>query len=261
MGFSSHMLIVISLLALSNLVFSEIKLADQVQQPQLSQQDFPANSTTGTLQLTMPSPKSQKQGPKDADELETTSTLTGGSSVGTKSSTNSSRPASSRPSSRGATSTAGDLGQSIFCICPNCTDEKKPNSRFCPHHNRAWERMKYDAEHNVLTGSKANREKFVTKMKDLEVAGIEVEEYCKNHMVAGSKSHSGGTDWAEWFERYGLLLEDKDVKRTKPYEKEEYIIRQINKFGRSRDRATAKWNAAQAGNCHRDWEGDEGQLR
>ena len=52
-----------------------------------------------------------------------------------------------------------------------------------------------------------------------------------------------------------------DTNRAKPFEKEEYIIRQVNKLGRSKGDALNLWNEAVAASHARDHLGFKGQLR
>ena len=48
---------------------------------------------------------------------------------------------------------------------------------------------------------------------------------------------------------------------TEPFEKEQFIIREMQKYGRTRDRAALKWAAHEKQGFKRDHDGDEGQMR
>ena len=82
----------------------------------------------------------------------------------------------------------GEGGDLSICPVTDCVDERKHGSRFCHHHTRAMDNMKYDAEHNPLCGSKELKVQFVNRMKDMEVAVREVEVYTKTTSLLGSSS-------------------------------------------------------------------------
>ena len=75
--------------------------------------------------------------------------------------------------------------------------------------------------------------------------------------IASPLFRNGVCDWNEWNARFGLRVSIKEGAKTKPFEKREFIIRQVSKFGRSEEQAKGLWNEAEASSCRRD----QGQLR
>ncbi len=64
-----------------------------------------------------------------------------------------------------------------------------------------------------------------------------------------------------WQEESGSRLEEIKGSRTTPFEKNEWVIRQVNKKGWSRPKALDKWNEHLADSWERDNKGEDGELR
>ena len=171
------------------------------------------------------------------------------------------------PSSRSAASTAGrkkrkfTSGSTPYCIMPRCDEEKKKGQRFCNHQWRHYDNMRAQAVAAEAAGSKDQKKIFVEMMSDDEAAIQEIDRFAEENIASGAWKKKKKIDWAEWNERRGVKTSTTDTNRAKPFEREEYIIRQVNKFGRSKGDALNLWNEAVAASHARDHLGFKGQLR
>ncbi|CAE7506268.1 unnamed protein product, partial [Symbiodinium necroappetens] len=142
------------------------------------------------------------------------------------------------------------------CLIPTCDEIKKPGSKFCRHHHCHCDNAKYAAS----KVSEEQRQAVVEGFKD-DAKAVEMVEEWSQRNIASPLFKQGVCDWSEWNARFGLRVSIKEGAKTKPYEKREYIIRQVSKFGRTEEQAKSLWNEAEASSCRRDHGGFQGQLR
>ena len=98
--------------------------------------------------------------------------------------------------------------------------------------------------------------------QDPQYAAEQLTEH-EQHNAAIVKWKVGGKQYASlaWQEENGHRLQDSHISGTTPFEKEEWILRQIRKKGSERKDCIQKWNEYEADNFERDYKGDKGQLR
>ena len=98
--------------------------------------------------------------------------------------------------------------------------------------------------------------------QDPQLAAEQLTEH-EQHNAAIVKWKVGGKQYASlaWQEETGHRLQDSLNSGTEPFEKEEWILRQIRKKGWERPDCIHKWNEYEADNFDRDYKGDKGQLR
>ena len=138
------------------------------------------------------------------------------------------------------------------CLMPACDELKKPGSKFCRHHHCHCDNAKYAAGRDSEEQKQAVIEGFKDDAKAVEM----IAEWSQRN-IASPLFRNGVCDWNEWNARFGLRVSIKEGAKTKPFEKREFIIRQVSKFGRSEEQAKGLWNEAEASSCRRD----QGQLR
>ena len=151
-------------------------------------------------------------------------------------------------------------------LCPiqRCDEGAKQGSRFCRTHHRYFEQRKYAVEHGE-DGSKAKRETWTKKCKD--DAGFACREVEHQMSLKAAVSKWKGSDSsvmvqnASWQEDRGTRLESAKKTQKKPFEKKEWVIRRVNKFGWSESDATAEWNQLEAVTKDRDYAGHKGGVR
>ena len=68
-------------------------------------------------------------------------------------------------------------------------------------------------------------------------------------------------EWAQWNQKHGIRLSTDKQIITYPFEEAEYILRQVNKFGRSKPQAKKMWDQRVRQTWKRDNHGEEGALR
>ena len=146
---------------------------------------------------------------------------------------------------------------SPICILPSCPDPKKKGARFCYHHNRHWESMKAQAK----AKGEEQLQNFNEKTREDTVAAREVEIYAANNVSTDKGKRKSLINWQEWNERHGVKLSNTDTNRTRPYEKEQFVLLMINSFGRTRPEAEEIWSDHEASSADRDWKGYKGQVR
>ncbi|CAE7249381.1 unnamed protein product [Symbiodinium sp. CCMP2456] len=142
------------------------------------------------------------------------------------------------------------------CLMPTCDELKKPGSKFCRHHHCHADNAKYSASKVSAEQQQAVVDGFKDDAKAVEM----VEEWSQRN-IASPLFKNGVCDWSEWNARFGLRVSIREGAKTKPYEKREFIIRQVSKFGRTEEQAKGLWNEAEASSCRRDHGGFQGQLR
>ncbi|CAE7038483.1 Tnr [Symbiodinium sp. CCMP2456] len=68
-------------------------------------------------------------------------------------------------------------------------------------------------------------------------------------------------DWVQWEQQFGVLIETKSASQTRPFEERQWVLRQVNKFGRDEKEAGNMWKMKLAGPWKRDYDGYKGQIR
>lgn len=209
------------------------------------------------------------------DEAETENTEDGeGQAVGGASSS-SRRPKPPTPRKKGAAAAPAGGVQVRPCLC--CPLTRKKGSRFCKEfHHPSWENMRGQAvnEDKCKKGpkSKAAKKKsdaegksqlemFNESMADDEVARAEVSRHYEENVCIKKFAHRKLINWAEFNKKHYVKRAQQEGEQRVPYEKEEWILRQIGKMGRTRAQATSIWDQHLAGTCRRANDGLGGQVR
>ena len=147
-----------------------------------------------------------------------------------------------------------------LCPIPLCESVKKANGRFCPRHERRCAVMKYQAGQQGEEQAKA----FTDKMKSLPIAIDEIQKFGVDNPILDDKTtgkHASSINWVEFNQRHGIRLEESEGNRLAPFEKEQWILRAINKFGRTREEATDQWDLYTRTPGKEDYFGYKNQLR
>ena len=58
-----------------------------------------------------------------------------------------------------------------------------------------------------------------------------------------------------------MKISMKDVDMCRPFEKEQYILKMMRRFGIIRERASQEWNGFEANDTRLDYKGRDGQIR
>ena len=146
---------------------------------------------------------------------------------------------------------------------PKCMLTKKKGSRWCSFHQCHQDNRRHFKEFGP-GGSSAKRDAWMKQMAaDINFA---IEELTLQETIcAGIKKWGKSTtkqhESLQLQEKSGSTLNDKSGVIVVPYEKEEWILRQINKKGRTREWASNRWNEHLAGKWTQDYKGEDGQIR
>ena len=98
--------------------------------------------------------------------------------------------------------------------------------------------------------------------QDINYAIEQISIYEQNNAGIGRwKNNNKQHLFLQWQEESGHRAEDKKGSIKKPFEKEQYILWKVNKFGWSRSKGTERWNEFLAEGHERDYKGDDGQVR
>ena len=170
-------------------------------------------------------------------------------------------PPSPAPMDRPRPANSGKKGTDKPELCPitECHEFTKAKGRFCPRHERYAAIMKYQASQAGDEQLKA----FMARMKNLAVACEEIAKFSVDNAVFEDKpgKRAKVVNWAEFNARHGITLSESEGSRMTPCEKEQWILRAINKFGRTRVEAAAQWAMYERTPGKQDYEGFQNQLR
>jgi len=141
-------------------------------------------------------------------------------------------------------------------IARNC---RKKGSRFCIVHTRSYENMKYNV--GTQPDGESKKRKFVDKMSDNNVAVKEILEWEEENVDIPANKRKKPVNWARFERRYLTSTVSGDFTDAKPFEKEQFIIKMCEKFGRTRPEATSQWEEWERRQVKTDRFGYQGQLR
>ena len=160
--------------------------------------------------------------------------------------------------SLGSTTSGGDSSRVKLCQYPTCDLDCKQGRRHCSHHNRHLDnsrtqvRSKYGAE-----GLKS----FSDKCRDIEFANQQIEYMAARSVGLSMFARAPLIDFAQWEQQFGVLVETRQATQTRPFEETEWILRQVNKYGREKEEAASDWKQKLAGPWKRDYAGHGGKIR
>ncbi len=116
--------------------------------------------------------------------------------------------------------------------------------------------MRYQAS---VSAEPRAKEDFDRIMQDSAKAAEAVLEFLEENTA--DTRRKGLINWAQWTSKYGKRTAAESHVQTKPFEKQEFVLREMRKFGRTDAGAKSKWNQYESENYVRDYKGEDGQLR
>ena len=167
---------------------------------------------------------------------------------------------SSKSARQGQSSRASSTGAEKLKLCAyhDCDLDCKPGRRHCNHHHRHLD----NCGNQVLKvkGPEA-RKKWVERCKDIEFANSQVEYMSKLSISLPMFAHNPLIDFVQWEQQFGVLVEKKEAAVTRPYEETQWVLEQVNTFGRDKKEMQDEWKTKIAGPWRRDHAGYKGCLR
>lgn len=164
-----------------------------------------------------------------------------------------STPPVKKPRGRG-----GGGSEIKVCPAPGCFDSQKKGSRLCLRHQRLLDVMRYQAKH----AGEEQLKSFSEKMSDTETMVEEVMKFASLNADVPEAKTKKQVNWTDFNRRHGISQERSQTARTAPFEREQWILRQVNKFGRKREFAAAQWEQfGSSGVARADYLGFNGQVR
>ena len=145
-----------------------------------------------------------------------------------------------------------------FCQYPSCDNECKGGRRHCAHHNRHLDNSRTQVSKKLGPEGLRN---FSEKCKDIQFANKQITYMAEKSVGLSMFARAPLIDWTLWQQEFGKLIETKEASQTRPFEEEQWIIRQVTKFGRKRELMEQEWKQKLAGPWKRDHKGYEGALR
>ena len=119
-----------------------------------------------------------------------------------------------------------------MCLMPKCDRPQKKKCKWCQLHNCHFENLKYAMEHNKKNGRKERKQAWLEEMKDMNKAVAAITQQEENNAgIAKWRNSNKQHLEMTWQEQSGSRLIQDNGIRKKPYEKEEYILRQMSKKG------------------------------
>lgn len=172
-------------------------------------------------------------------------------------------PAKSQSGRKAGGSSAGSSmggGQSVdrFCIFGDCDDVQKKGSRFCHHHTCHFANMRAQvAVKHGVEGAKT----WTEQCKNDEFAISQVQYMSKQCIASSAFKRKPLIAWAEWQEMFGIELSKTETSQTAPFEEQEWILRQVGKYGRDKAHMESEWKQHVASSWKRDNNGFKGAIR
>ncbi len=124
------------------------------------------------------------------------------------------------------------------CCIYECVETRKKHSRHCARHTRAVENMRYQAEQNSPEQLAAFNKKC---LEDMDAANDSIGDFCSREAANPESKRKPLINWTELNKKHGVTMQKSDHTQNAPYEKDQWIIRQVSKFGRTKEVATAAW--------------------
>eukprot|EP00969_Alexandrium_andersonii_P103560 4569567-Alexandrium_andersonii.AAC.1 len=98
-------------------------------------------------------------------------------------------------------------------------------------------------------------------MKDATKVVPEIQKFAEENAGVAKHKHKTHAAYTEWQQSYGQRASELSRDGLEPWEHRECILDQINKYGRTEDRAQEMWDEHRAVVKTFDYKGDKGQLR
>ena len=160
--------------------------------------------------------------------------------------------------SKSSVSTAGSKGRAKLCGYPSCDEDCKCGRRHCGHHHRHLDNARNQV---IRVKGEAAGKAFMEKCKNLEFANGQIEHMMKLSVGLPMFARAPLIDFVKWEQEFGVLVETKNAAQLRPFEQEQWIIRQVTKFGRDKEEMKEAWRQKLAGHWRRDYEGYKGSIR
>ena len=166
----------------------------------------------------------------------------------------------SRSGRQGQSKASSSAGAEKLKLCAyhDCDLDCKAGRRHCAHHHRHLD----NCRNQVLKvkGPEACK-KWVERCKDIEFANTQVEYMAKLSISLPMFAHNPLIDFVQWEQKFGVLVERKEAAVTKPFEETQWVIEQVNVYGRDKKEMQDEWKFKIAGPWKRDNNGYKGALR
>ena len=119
-----------------------------------------------------------------------------------------------------------------MCLMPKCVKPQKKKCRWCQLHAQHLDNLRYYVEHNKVNGSKRRRIAWSEEMKDVNKAIAAITQQEENNAgISKWKKTNKQHHELTWQEESGSRLNQARGIFKRPFEKEEFVIRQVNKKG------------------------------
>ena len=161
-------------------------------------------------------------------------------------------------SKAGSTSAGSESGKLKLCAFHDCDEDCKQGRRHCLKHNRHLDNMRNQI---LKQKGQAALKTWTERCKDIDFANSQVEYMAKRSVALPMFAHQPLIDFAQWEQEFGVLVTEKEGEITEPCEEEQWVLEQIAKFGRDRQKMHQEWRQKLAGHYRRDNFGYEGCLR
>ena len=122
------------------------------------------------------------------------------------------------------------------CAIHECVELKKRHSKHCVRHTRAVENMRYQAEQESPEQIAA-----LNRVEDMDAANDSIGDFCSREAANPESKRKPLVNWTELNKKHGVTMRKSDHTQNAPYEKDQWIIRQVSKFGSTKEVATAAW--------------------
>ena len=75
----------------------------------------------------------------------------------------------------------------------------------------------------------------------MDAARYSTGDFCSREAASPESKRKPLISWSELNKKHGFAMLKSDHTQNAPYEKDQWIIRQVSKFGRTKEVSTAAW--------------------
>ena len=160
------------------------------------------------------------------------------------------------PRKRRRSTRAGGQPSTKTCFAGSCNVECVKGKRWCADHNRMFDAMSYHARKDKET------EAFNKVMSNAIEAERAFNRFSEDNPIEGKWTRKKFIEWSQFKKEHSLATVQVDRRGAKPFEKNQWLQRGMNKMGWTKQQCLVEWDKhAKDATVDRDSLGLDGSLR
>ena len=163
---------------------------------------------------------------------------------------------SGKGSTKGSSKGKEPKGVAKMCAYNECQDQSHKGRRYCLYHDRPAAAIKSQA---LARCSDEQKAEVAESLQDVDTCNDAITEFMQNNLSDSVRYKL--VDFSRWLEKYGKRSSIIGRDILYPFEKNDFIIRERKKFGRSETQAKEDWLKHESSSARKDEKGRDGQQR